>query len=72
MSNPLQTGSKYIIKKSFKKIGTNINYIMSYKACEYKHNAIKLLISDQNINVEVFDSPTYMDALTTKFRTFLT
>jgi hypothetical protein len=41
-------------------IDTNISYIMSYMTCEYKHNAIKPLIPNQNINFEVLDSPAYI------------
>jgi hypothetical protein len=57
----------------FKNInGTNISYIMSYMTCEYKHNAIKLLIPNQNINLEMLDSHAYINSSTTKCRTFLT
>jgi hypothetical protein len=45
---------------------------MSYMTCEYKHNAIKPLIPNQNINLKVLDSPAYINSSTTKFRTFLT
>jgi hypothetical protein len=45
---------------------------MSCMTCEYKHNAIKPLIPNQNINLEVLDSPAYINSSTTKFRTFLT
>jgi hypothetical protein len=34
-------------------IGTNIGYIMSYMTCEYKHDAIKPLIPNQSINLDV-------------------
>jgi len=51
---------------------TNISYIMSYMTCEYKHNAIKSLIPNQNINLEVLDSPAYNNSSTTKLKTFLT
>jgi hypothetical protein len=52
--------------------GTNISYIMSYMTCEYKHDAIKPLIPNQNINLEVLDSPSYINSSTKKFNTFLT
>jgi hypothetical protein len=51
--------------------GTNISYIMSYMICEYKHKEIKPLIPNQNINLEVLDSPIYINSSTTKFNTFL-
>ena len=41
---------------------------MSYMTCEYKHNAIKPLIPNQNINLEVLDSPAYINSSTRKFR----
>jgi hypothetical protein len=66
VSNPLWTGSE---NNSFiffpKKNGININYIMSYMTCEYKHNAIKPLIPNQNINLEVLDSHAYINSSTT-------
>jgi hypothetical protein len=43
--------------------GTNISYIMSYMTCEYK--AIKPLIPNQNINLEVLDSHAYINSSTT-------
>jgi hypothetical protein len=52
--------------------GTNISYIMSYMTCEYKHNAIKPLIPDQNINLEVLDSHAHINSSTTKVRPFIT
>ena len=41
---------------------------MSYMTCEYKHNAIKPLIPNQNINLEVLDSHAYTNSSTTKFK----
>jgi hypothetical protein len=38
--------------------------------CEYKNNAIKPLIPNQNINLEVLDSPAYINSSPTKFRIF--
>ena len=74
VSNSLWTCSKINIFDNFsQKInGTNINYIMSYMTCEYKPNAIKPLISNQNINLEVLDSHAYINSSTTKFRIFST
>jgi hypothetical protein len=59
----------YLIIFSKKINGTNISFIMSYMTCEYKHNAIKPLIPNQNINLEM---PAYINSSTTKFKTFLT
>jgi hypothetical protein len=53
-------------------MGTNINYIMSHMTFIYEHNAIKPLIPNQNINLEVLDSPAYINSSTTKFSTSLT
>ena len=44
---------------------------MSYMTCEYKINAIKPLIPNQNINLEVLDSPAYINSSTTKFRNII-
>jgi hypothetical protein len=73
VSNSLWTGSKNnIFKINSQENGININYIMSYMTCEYKHNAIKPLTPNETINLEVLDSPAYINSSTTKFRTFLT
>jgi hypothetical protein len=67
VSNSLWAGSNNIYIYVFKNInGTNINYIMSYMPCEYKYNAIKPLIPNQNINLEVLlDSLAYINSSTT-------
>jgi hypothetical protein len=75
VSNSLWTGSKhnnFLIKNSKEVNDTNINYIMSYMTCEYKHNAIKPLKPNQNINLQVLGSHEYINSSTTKFRIFLT
>jgi hypothetical protein len=41
---------------------------MSYMTCEYEHNAIKPLITNQNINLKVLGSLAYINSSTTKFR----
>jgi hypothetical protein len=51
--------------------GTHISYIISYMTCEYKHNEIKPLLPNQNINLEELNSHAYINSSTTKFRTFL-
>jgi hypothetical protein len=74
VSNLLWTGSKNnaFINFSKKMNGININFILSYMTCEYKHNAVKSLIPNQNVILEVLDSPAYINSSTAKFRTFLT
>jgi hypothetical protein len=44
---------------------------MLYMTCEYKHNAIKPLIPNRNINLEVLDSLANINSSTITFRTFL-
>jgi hypothetical protein len=45
---------------------------MSCMTSEYKHNAIKPLIHNRNINLEVLDSQPFINSSTTELGIFLT
>ena len=73
--NLLWTGSKNkkkIVKFPKTIIGANINYILSYRTCECKHNGVKPLILSENSNLQELDSRAHNDSSTTIFRTFVT